>query len=144
MSEQHNNESARITELEQDVAVLTIVLCVTAAAVDRPIRLGERRPTWTEAMLRAIDGAREGGYRSHRVLLWIQTMCGRYALYGPVSRHRKNKSVDDLPEWYSGLVDAINARPMRFDVESGESQQPASVVRPGFLARAATRPYMPT
>jgi putative SOS response-associated peptidase YedK len=43
-------------------------------------------------------------------------MCGRYALYGPISRHRKNRPIDELPEWYPGLVDAINARPMRFNV----------------------------
>jgi putative SOS response-associated peptidase YedK len=43
-------------------------------------------------------------------------MCGRYALYGPISRHRKNKPVDDLPEWYPSLVDHLNARPMRFNV----------------------------
>ena len=43
-------------------------------------------------------------------------MCGRYALYGPISRHRKNKPVEDLPDWYSSVVNAINARPMRFNV----------------------------
>ena len=43
-------------------------------------------------------------------------MCGRYALYGPISRHRKNKPVDDLPEWYSVLVYSINERPMRLNV----------------------------
>ena len=43
-------------------------------------------------------------------------MCGRYALYGPSSRYRKNQSTDELPELYSGLVDVINARPMRFNV----------------------------
>jgi hypothetical protein len=43
-------------------------------------------------------------------------MCGRYALYGPISRHRKNRPIDEGPEWYPGLVDAINARPMRFNV----------------------------
>jgi hypothetical protein len=41
-------------------------------------------------------------------------MCGRYALYGPISRHHKNRPEIDLPEWYFALVDAINARPMRF------------------------------
>jgi len=40
-------------------------------------------------------------------------MCGRYALYGPISRHRKKRPIDQLPEWYPGLVEAINARPMR-------------------------------
>jgi hypothetical protein len=43
-------------------------------------------------------------------------MCGRYALYGPISRHRNNRLADELPEWYAGLVDAINARSMRFNV----------------------------
>jgi len=43
-------------------------------------------------------------------------MCGRYALHGPISRHRKNRPIDELPEWYPGLVDRINARPMRFNV----------------------------
>ena len=41
-------------------------------------------------------------------------MCGRYALYGPISRHRKDRT--DVPEWYFALADAINARPMRFNV----------------------------
>jgi hypothetical protein len=36
--------------------------------------------------------------------------------YGPISPHRNNRPPDDLPEWYAGLVDAINARPMRFNV----------------------------
>jgi putative SOS response-associated peptidase YedK len=43
-------------------------------------------------------------------------MCGRYALYGPISRHRGNAQDADLPEWYFALADAINARPMRFNV----------------------------
>jgi putative SOS response-associated peptidase YedK len=43
-------------------------------------------------------------------------MCGRYALYRPISRHRKNRPTGELPEWYPGLVDSINARPMRFNV----------------------------
>ncbi len=63
ITEEHYNDSARTAELEQDVAVLTIVLCVTAAALDRPVRAGEKRMTWTEAMLRGIDSAKEGGYR---------------------------------------------------------------------------------
>ena len=42
-------------------------------------------------------------------------MCGRYALYGPISRHRKNEPAD-VSEWYGALVDTINARPMRFNV----------------------------
>jgi hypothetical protein len=47
-------------------------------------------------------------------------MCGRYALYGPISRHRKNRPIDELPEWYPGLVDSINARPMRFNVATAD------------------------
>jgi putative SOS response-associated peptidase YedK len=43
-------------------------------------------------------------------------MCGRYALYGPISRHRKNKIDEELPDWWTALVDTINARPMRFNV----------------------------
>jgi putative SOS response-associated peptidase YedK len=43
-------------------------------------------------------------------------VCGRYALFGPISRHRRDRPVDVLPDWYSGLVDAINMRPMRFNV----------------------------
>jgi hypothetical protein len=37
-------------------------------------------------------------------------MCGRYALYGPVSRHRAQKEDDALPEWWESLVDEINER----------------------------------
>jgi putative SOS response-associated peptidase YedK len=43
-------------------------------------------------------------------------MCGRYALYGPISRHRSTKVDDDFPDWWTALVDAINTRPMRFNV----------------------------
>ena len=43
-------------------------------------------------------------------------MCGRYALYGPISRHRKSRPDEELPDWYPTLVDAVNARPMRFNV----------------------------
>jgi putative SOS response-associated peptidase YedK len=43
-------------------------------------------------------------------------VCGRYALVGPISRHRKSRPIDELLEWYPGLVDAIDARPMRFNV----------------------------
>jgi hypothetical protein len=32
-------------------------------------------------------------------------MCGRYALYGSISRHRNNKVDDMLPEWWDALVD---------------------------------------
>jgi putative SOS response-associated peptidase YedK len=42
-------------------------------------------------------------------------MCGRYALYGPISRHRKMPD-EALPEWWAALADTINARPMRFNV----------------------------
>jgi hypothetical protein len=41
-------------------------------------------------------------------------MCGRYALHGPISRHRKNRPIDERAPWYPGLVDTINARPMCF------------------------------
>jgi hypothetical protein len=37
-------------------------------------------------------------------------MCGRYALYGLISRHRANKIDDELPEWWYALVDQINER----------------------------------
>ncbi|HEY4137226.1 MAG TPA: SOS response-associated peptidase [Casimicrobiaceae bacterium] len=43
-------------------------------------------------------------------------MCGRYALYGPISRHRKMPDEAALPEWWAALADTINERPMRFNV----------------------------
>jgi hypothetical protein len=61
-------------------------------------------------------------------------MCGRYALYGPISRHRKNRPIDELPERYPDLVDAIDMRPIRFQDRSdrceGDSQHSG-----GALAR---------
>lgn len=71
MSEQ-SAPLGRYAELEQDVAILTVIMCITAAALDRPVRVGERRPTWTETMLRAIDGAKEGGYQA-RILDVMRT-----------------------------------------------------------------------
>jgi hypothetical protein len=63
MSEQEGL-STRIADLEEDVVMLTMLIGVTAAALDRPMRVGEKRMTWTEAMLRGIDCAKEGGYRT--------------------------------------------------------------------------------
>jgi putative SOS response-associated peptidase YedK len=42
-------------------------------------------------------------------------MCGRYALYGPKSRKRRDMPSES-PTWWDNLVDAINARPQRFNV----------------------------
>jgi hypothetical protein len=60
-------------------------------------------------------------------------MCGRYALYGPISRHRKNRPIDEPPEWYPGLVDAINARPMRFNVAPADGVPIAGTSREGAI-----------
>jgi hypothetical protein len=54
----------RIALLDQDITVLTILLGVTVGALDRPASAGSDRTTWTEALLRSIDGAKEGGYRA--------------------------------------------------------------------------------
>jgi len=61
-------------------------------------------------------------------------MCGRYALYGPISRHRKNKPVEDLPDWYLSVVDAINARPMRFNVAPTDVMPIVGVNRDGGIS----------
>jgi len=61
-------------------------------------------------------------------------MCGRYALYGPIFRHRKNKPVDDLPDWYPSLVDTINARPMRFNVAPTDVMSIVGVNREGGIS----------
>ncbi len=61
-------------------------------------------------------------------------MCGRYALYGPISRHRKNKPVDDLPDWYPSLVDAINVRVMRFNVAPTDVMPIVGVNREGGIS----------
>jgi putative SOS response-associated peptidase YedK len=42
-------------------------------------------------------------------------MCGRYAIYGPISRHRANKIDEDLPDWWDTLLDVINERPPRYN-----------------------------
>jgi len=61
-------------------------------------------------------------------------MCGRYALYGPISRHRKNRPDVDVPEWYSALADAINARPMRFNVAPTDLMPIVGVNRDGGIS----------
>jgi putative SOS response-associated peptidase YedK len=61
-------------------------------------------------------------------------MCGRYALYGPVSRHRANRPIDELPDWYVELVAAINARPMRFNVAPTDSMPIVRTTREGAIA----------
>ena len=60
-------------------------------------------------------------------------MCGRYALYGPLSRHRNNRPVDELPEWYPGLVDTINARAMRFNVAPTDTMPIVGTNREGAI-----------
>jgi putative SOS response-associated peptidase YedK len=61
-------------------------------------------------------------------------MCGRYALFGPISRHRENKPVEDLPDWYPSVVDAINARPMRFNVAPTDVMPIVGVNREGTIS----------
>jgi putative SOS response-associated peptidase YedK len=61
-------------------------------------------------------------------------MCGRYALYGPISRHRKNRPADDLPDWYSSLVDTINSRPMRFNIAPTDAMPIVGVNREGGIS----------
>jgi putative SOS response-associated peptidase YedK len=64
----------------------------------------------------------------------FSSMCGRYALYGPISRHRKNKPVGDLPDWYPSVIDAINVRPMRFNVAPTDVMPIVGVNREGGIS----------
>jgi putative SOS response-associated peptidase YedK len=66
-------------------------------------------------------------------------MCGRYALHGPISRHRANRPVDEPPEWYSALVDTINARPMRFNVAPTDVMPIVRTSRDGSIAIRESR-----
>ena len=61
-------------------------------------------------------------------------MCGRYALYGPISRHRKNEPVDDLPDWYRGCRRDQRARPMRFNVAPTDVMPIVGVNREGGIS----------
>lgn len=61
-------------------------------------------------------------------------MCGRYALFGPISRHRKNRPDDERPAWYTALIDSINARPMRFNVAPTDVMPIAGVRREGGIS----------
>ena len=61
-------------------------------------------------------------------------MCGRYALYGPISRHRANKIDEDLPDWCPMLVDGINARPMRFNVAPTDVMPIVGINREGAIS----------
>jgi putative SOS response-associated peptidase YedK len=70
---------------------------------------------------------------------YARAMCGRYALYGPISRHRKNQPIDELPEWYPGLVDAINARLMRFNVAPTDVMPIVGTSREGAITLKALR-----
>jgi hypothetical protein len=51
-------------------------------------------------------------------------MCGRYALYGPISRHRNTKVDDELPEWWDALVDQINERLPRHSIPDHRGTAP--------------------
>jgi hemoglobin-like flavoprotein len=54
----------RIVSLENELKILVTVIGVTAGAVDRPVKPGERPLTWTEALLRAIDKVTESDIKS--------------------------------------------------------------------------------
>jgi putative SOS response-associated peptidase YedK len=60
-------------------------------------------------------------------------MCGRYALYGPISRHRRMPEQAALPEWWPALADTINARPMRFNVAPTDPMPVVGTSREGAI-----------
>ncbi len=60
-------------------------------------------------------------------------MCGRYALYGPISRHRPMPDDAPLPEWWPALADTINAGPMRFNVAPTDSMPVVGTSREGAI-----------
>ena len=72
-------------------------------------------------------------------------MCGRYALYGPISRHRNMPADAELPEWWATLADTINERPMRFNVAPTDPMPVVGTSREGAVkireARWGLVPY---
>lgn len=75
----------------------------------------------------------------------MSDMCGRYALYGPISRHRTPPDEDVPPEWWPALADAINVRPMRFNVAPTDPMPLVGTSREGAIkireARWGLVPY---
>ena len=71
-------------------------------------------------------------------------MCGRYALYGPISRHRETPDAA-LPAWWTALADTINERPMRFNVAPTDPMPIVGTSREGAIkirdARWGLVPY---
>jgi hypothetical protein len=61
-------------------------------------------------------------------------MCGRYALYGPISRHRANKLDEDLPDWWDTLVDLINERPPRYNFAPTDRSPVVGVNKEGGIS----------
>jgi putative SOS response-associated peptidase YedK len=61
-------------------------------------------------------------------------MCGRYALYGPISRHRNTKVDDELPEWWDALVDQINERLPRYNVAPTDRMPVVGVDKEGGIS----------
>lgn len=55
-------------------------------------------------------------------------MCGRYALYGPISRHRTQKE-DDASRCWDSLVGVIDERAPRHNVASTDRMSMAGVSR---------------
>lgn len=72
-------------------------------------------------------------------------MCGRYALYGPVSRHRRMPDEAAPPEWWASLADTINGRAMRFNVAPTDPMPIVGTSREGTIklreARWGLVPY---
>jgi putative SOS response-associated peptidase YedK len=61
-------------------------------------------------------------------------MCGRYALYGPISRHRNTKVDDELPAWWDALVDQINERSPRYNVAPTDRMPVVGVTKEGGIS----------
>lgn len=72
-------------------------------------------------------------------------MCGRYALYGPISRHRRMPDEAASPAWWEALADTINTRPMRFNVAPTDPMPLVGTSREGAIrireARWGLVPY---
>jgi putative SOS response-associated peptidase YedK len=63
-----------------------------------------------------------------------QSMCGRYALYGPISRHRGTKTDEELPEWWDRLAETIDARPPRYNVAPTDRMPVVGLTRDGDIS----------
>lgn len=66
-------------------------------------------------------------------------MCGRYALYGPISRHRANKIDDDLPDWWDDLAETIDGRPPRYNVAPTDRMPVVGLTRDGGISIRSLR-----